>query len=101
MYVDVNTCPQFKIGCAWDADILDVMKAAKLVPGEPEQQVKIIADVPWSIDAAIRAHDEQSVFLQMAEMSDYVLRGGKNDPTSYEYVDLDDDLERPDKPPQP
>jgi len=102
-YVYTNTCPQFSAGVdmqkaadnSGQQDLLDVMKAIGLVQGKPSQTVKVIWDSLWSIDLAIRAHREQSIFLDMAHTADYVARGGKNDPSWMEYVDLSDDLERP------
>mgnify|MGYP001607305354 CR=1 FL=1 len=94
-YIFVNTCPEFDVGVdpktnADNSDLLDVMKAIRLVPGEPVQQVVVIVDEPWSITLAQRAHHEQSAFLDMARLADSGLR---NDPAQSEYVDLSDDLE--------
>jgi len=97
-YMFTNTCPVFEAGVN-DKELasrLDVMKAVGLVNGKPSQRVVVIVDEPWSMDLAIRAHREQSLFLSMAHHADAITRGEvTNDPTRGEYVDLADDLERP------
>lgn len=95
-YMFVNTCPGFRAGAdprqvADDPGRLDVMRAVGLVVGEPSQRVAVIYDAPWSMDAAERAHREQSTFLDMAYQAD---SGASNDPAHYNYVDMSDDLER-------
>ncbi len=100
-----NTCPEFAAGISaqrmpGNEDSLDLMKAVGLIPGAPKQQVAVIRDEPWSIDLALRAHREQSEFLDMARDADYfAAHPGSNDPSHWDYVDLSDDLERPDPPP--
>ena len=93
-YLQHNTCPGFEVDGRESGDGLDVMKAIGLVPGEPSQRVVVLHDSPWTVDLAIRAHREASIFLDKARVADYVARGGKNDPKWGEYVDLEDDLER-------
>lgn len=102
VYMRTNDCPEFEVGVdegeagaeSTRQDVLDVMRAVGLVPGEPSQRVVVIRDVPWSVDAAIRAHSEQSTFLHLAHASDLMAqRGTANDPNWLEYADFDDDLE--------
>ena len=94
-----NSCPGYEAGqdvstTSGDpdrTDYLDVMKAVGLVPGKPSQRVIIIVDEPWNINTAIRAHEEQSMFLQMAVYADSPHSKIKHG----ESIDLSDDLERP------
>jgi hypothetical protein len=96
LYLYVNTCPEFEAGVSDEmvaahpgrTDFLDVMRAAGIVVGKPGQKVDIILDRPWSVDLAVRAHKEQSVFMDMARGADHPSRG--------DYTDLTDDLERAD-----
>lgn len=102
IYSHTNICPQFKVGVdtqevednPGSASALDMMKQIGLVEGEPSQEVDVLYNKPWSVEAAVRAHQEESVFLDMARHADYISRGGSNDPSRGEYVDLSDDLER-------
>ena len=88
-YVHLNTCPEYELGSE-DADLLDVMKAAGLVGGDPVQRVGVIVDSPWTVHLALRAHREESTFLRMAAQAD---SGADNEPDRGEYVDLAGDLE--------
>lgn len=96
VYMHTNICPEFEAGAPPEQqDGLDVMRAVGLVGGSPGQRVVVLHDAPWSIDLAMRAHREQSVFLHMAHHADRIADGSvTNDPSRGEYVDLSDDLER-------
>lgn len=95
-YMVADNCPAFVAGENPPDNMMDVMRAAGIVQGKPSQRVEIIRDVPWSIDASVTANREQSTFLSMARLADAIASGRvTNDPFRGEYVDLSDDLERP------
>ena len=96
LYMLTNTCPEFEAGIAAKSpttDKLDVMKAIGLVKGKPAHAVTVIVNEPWSMPLAIRAHREQSIFLNMAAQAD-------SPHPDADYVDMADDLERPTPAPQ-
>ena len=91
-YMLTNTCPQFAAG-VHNKDmqqLSDVMIAAGVEKGTPSQKVVIIVNEPYSRMLSIRAHREQSIFLNMARDADH----GSNDPSRGESYDMSDDLER-------
>lgn len=77
-YAHRNTCPAFRAGTdhgalrlgGYNRDRSDVMKTLGLVPGEPDQRVEVLQNVPWDPETSALAHAQRTQFHAQAQAAD-------------------------------